>query len=72
MLFWFRSGSRKKQFLVCDIFMFLSRELIVFISSTIIEDIRAMRKAGLRVIGHYDTVRHGYFNSANSYDLDCS
>jgi hypothetical protein len=45
--FWFRSGRWKKRLLVCEIFTFPSWELIVSVSSTIIEDIRSMQKAGL-------------------------
>jgi hypothetical protein len=39
--------------LVREIFIFLSRELIVFVSSTIIEDIRAMQKAGLASLAFF-------------------
>ena len=51
--FWFHSGSRKKRILVRVIFMFPSRELIMFVSSTIIEHIRAMRKTGLASLAFF-------------------
>src|SRR6202789_4356203 len=51
--FWFHSGRWKKRLLVCEIFIFPSRELIVFGSSTIIEDIRAMQKAGLASLAFF-------------------
>src|SRR6267154_6654059 len=53
MFLWFRSGRWKKRLLVREIFIFPSRELIVFLSSTIIEDIRAMRKAGLASLAFF-------------------
>ena len=53
ILFGFCSGRWKKRLLVRDIFIFLSRELIVFVSSTIIEDIRAMQKAGLASLAFF-------------------
>jgi hypothetical protein len=53
MFFWFRSGRWKKRLLVCEIFIFPSRELIVFVSSAIIEDIRAMQKAGLASLAFF-------------------
>ena len=51
--FSFRSGRWKERFLVRDIFISLSQYLIVFISSTIIEDIRTMRKAGLASLAFF-------------------
>jgi hypothetical protein len=51
--FWFRSGRWKKRLLVREIFMFPSRELIVFVSSTIIEDICAMRKSGFASLAFF-------------------
>jgi hypothetical protein len=39
--------------LVREIFIFPSRELITFVSSTIIEDIRAMQKAGLASLAFF-------------------
>ena len=51
--FAFRSGSWKKRILVRDIIMSLFRELIVFVSSAIIEDIRAIRKAGLASLAFF-------------------
>ena len=51
--FWLCSGSWKKRLLVRDIFVSLSLELIMFVSSTIIEDIRAMRKAGLASLAFF-------------------
>jgi hypothetical protein len=53
LLFWFRSGRWKKRLLVCEILIFPSRELIVFVSSTIIEDIHARRKAGLASLAFF-------------------
>ena len=53
VFFWFRSGCRKKRLLVCEIPISSSLELIVFVSSTIIEDIRAMRKAGLASLAFF-------------------
>jgi hypothetical protein len=50
---WFRSGRWKKRVLVREICIFPSRELIVFVSSTIIEDIHAMRKAGLASLAFF-------------------
>jgi len=49
----FRSGCWEKRLLVRKIFIFPSGELIVFVSSTIIEDIRAMRKAGLASLAFF-------------------
>ena len=49
----FRSGRWEKRVLVRDIFIFPSRELIVCVSSTIIEVIRAMRKAGLASLAFF-------------------
>jgi hypothetical protein len=51
--FWFRSGRWKKRILVREIFIFLSRELILFVSSTIIEDILLMQKAGLASLAFF-------------------
>jgi hypothetical protein len=53
MLFWIRSGRWKKRLLVCGICISISGKLIVFVSSTIIEDIRAMRKAGLASLAFF-------------------
>ena len=53
IFFWFRSGRWKKRLLVREIYIFPSRELIVFFSSTIIEDICAMRKAGLASLAFF-------------------
>jgi hypothetical protein len=50
---WFRSWRWKERLLVREIFIFPSRELIVFVSSTIIEDIHAMRKAGLASLAFF-------------------
>jgi hypothetical protein len=50
---WFHSGRWKKRLLVREIFRLPSRELIVFVSSTIIEDIRAMQKAGLASLAFF-------------------
>ena len=47
------SGCWEKRLLVREFFVFLSRELIVFISSTIVEDICAMRKAGLASLAFF-------------------
>ena len=51
----FRSGCGKKRSLVCQTLILpgLSRELILFVSSTIIEDIDALRKAGLASLAFY-------------------
>ena len=46
-IFPFRSGRWKKRSLVRSFLIFPSRELIVFASSTIIEDVDALRKTGL-------------------------
>jgi hypothetical protein len=52
--FWFRSGRWKKRVLVREIFYIsISGKLIVFVSSTIIEDIRAMRRAGLASLASF-------------------
>jgi hypothetical protein len=51
--FGFRSGRRKKRLLVRGIFIFPSRELMAFVSSTIIEDIRAMLKKGLASLAFF-------------------
>jgi hypothetical protein len=51
--FFFRSGRGKKCFLVRQTLIFPSRELIVLISSTIIEDIDAMRKDGLASLAFF-------------------
>jgi hypothetical protein len=51
--FWFRSGRWKKRLLVRKNSIFPSRELIVFVSSTIIEDVRAMQKAGLASLAFF-------------------
>ena len=53
LFFWFCSGIWKKRLLVSDIFVSLSRKLIVFVSSAIIEDIHAMRKAGLASLAFF-------------------
>ena len=52
-IFWFRSWRWKKRLLVRENFVFPSRELIVFVSSAIIEDIRAMQKAGLASLAFF-------------------
>jgi hypothetical protein len=49
----FRSGRWKKRVLVRENFLFPFRELIVFISSAIIEDIHAMQKAGLASLAFF-------------------
>jgi hypothetical protein len=50
----FRSGSWKKRLLVRGIFIFsISGKLIIFVSSAIIEDIRAMQKAGLASLAFF-------------------
>ena len=52
--FRFRSGRWKKCVLVREIFVFsISGRLIIFVSSTIIEDIRAMQKAGLASLAFF-------------------
>ena len=53
LFFWFCSGIWKKRHLVSDIFVSLSRKLIVFVSSAIVEDIHAMRKAGLASLAFF-------------------
>jgi hypothetical protein len=53
IIFGFRSGRREKCLLVREIFIFPSRELIVFVSSTIVENIRAMQKAGLASLAFF-------------------
>ena len=50
---WFRSGRWKERVLVLEIFIFPTQEFIVFVSSTIIEDIYAMRKAGLASLAFF-------------------
>ena len=51
---WFRSGRWKKRLLVHEIFLYFHPgELIVFVSSTIIEDIRVMQKAGLASLAFF-------------------
>ena len=54
-VFFFRfcSGRRKKRLLVRDVSISPFRELIVFVSSAIIEDIEAMRKAGLASLAFF-------------------
>ena len=47
------SGRWKKRFLVRENFIFSFLELIVFVSSTIIEDIHDMRKAGLASLAFF-------------------
>jgi hypothetical protein len=49
----FRSGRWKKRLLVRENFVFPARELIVFASSTIIEDIRAVQKEGLASLAFF-------------------
>ena len=53
MFFGFRSGCWEERILVREIFICPPRELIVFISSKIIEDIHAMRKAGLASLAFF-------------------
>ena len=53
ILCWFRSGCWKKCLLVCKVFLFSPRELILFVSSTIIENVDAMRKAGLASLAFF-------------------
>jgi hypothetical protein len=53
IVFGFRSGRWEKRLLVSEIFIFPSRELIVFVSSTIVEDIRAMQKVGLASLAFF-------------------
>ena len=53
MFLWLPSGRWKKRLLVREIFILSSREHIVFVSSTIIEDIRAMGKAGLASLAFF-------------------
>jgi hypothetical protein len=51
--FGFAAGAGKSVFWYVKFFIFLSRELIVFVSSTIIEDIHAMQKAGLASLAFF-------------------
>jgi hypothetical protein len=51
--FGFCSGRWEKCLLVRKFFIFPSRKLIMFVSSTIIEDIRAVRKAGLASLAFF-------------------
>jgi len=53
LFFRFRSGCWKKRVLVRENFIFPSRELIVFVSSTIIEDVCAMQKAGFASLAFF-------------------
>ena len=53
VFFRFRSGSREKCVLVRDTFISRPGELIAFVSSTIIEDIRTMQKAGLASLAFF-------------------
>jgi hypothetical protein len=53
IFFGFCSRRWKKRLLVREIFIFPSWKLIVFASSTIIEDIRAMQKAGLTSLAFF-------------------
>ena len=53
IFFWFRSGRWKKRLLVRESITFSSLELIVFVSSTIIEDIGTMQKAGLASLAFF-------------------
>ena len=48
-----RSGCGKERSLVCQNLIFLSQELILFVSSTIIEDIDALRKVGLASLAFF-------------------
>jgi hypothetical protein len=52
-IFWFRSGRWKKPFLVREILYFHLGSLSCYVSSTIIEDIHAMRKAGLASLAFF-------------------
>jgi hypothetical protein len=54
IIYWLRIGRWKERLLVREIFTFPSQEdFIVFFSSTIIEDIHAMRKVGLASIAFF-------------------